>query len=266
MSDSTPEGNPAAAAQDADSPAAAIDFDHAELPEGGGGGRVECAICHDMISTQYWQYGGKTLCGGCQRGVTAAEAEARRGATFGKAALRAGAVALACGVGYAIFVGLTHIQFALVTIGIGWVVGQTIQRVTRGFGARKHQVLAVALTYFASSMGYLPAVFAGLTEAADQPQQTTTAPAAAAGEPPAAPAPATTPAAERPGFFLSLTVFALISTVFMLAAPFLEIAEGFSGVLGVLIIFFGVRTAWQTSRGIQATMTGPHALAPSAGS
>jgi hypothetical protein len=43
-----------------------------------------------------------------------------------------------------------------------------------------------------------------------------------------------------------------------LAAPLLLLTEGFSGLLGALIIFFGLRTAWSVAKGVEASITGPH--------
>jgi hypothetical protein len=173
-------------------------------------------------------------------------------------------------------------QFALVTIGIGWAVGSAIQRVTRGFGGRRHQVLAVVLTYFATTMGYFPAVIKALGKGADGTEQAaaSTASTSASAAPAApsatstaegtAPPPATPavpgPAAEGPGLAVSLVVLTVVSVSLMLAAPLLEVTAGFSGVLGLLIIFFGLRTAWRVSRGVEVSITGPHAVAAAAGS
>jgi hypothetical protein len=258
--------------------AAKIDFERADLGEQAGE-HLACGLCTRVITTEYWQSVGKVLCEPCSELVRATAAAARRGATLGKAFLLGGAAALGCGIGYAIFVGLTQIQFALVTIGIGWAIGRSIQRVTRGFGGRKHQVLAVVLTYFASSMGYLPSVLKAFSniaaEGSDQGAAATTAPAApapssaptaagtaAASEMPAPPPRETQPSAPGGlGLAASLVLAALFATLIMLAAPILEVSSGFSGLLGVLIIFFGLRTAWRVSKGVEATVTGPYKVA-----
>jgi hypothetical protein len=255
MSDPSPE-----------TPSPEIDFEHAEIADGGQG--VACATCRQPIATEYWQFLDKILCEGCRDQVGRAESAARGGAALGKSLLRGGAVAFGCGVAYAIFVGVTSIQFALITIGIGWAVGTAIQKVTGGFGTRRHQVLAVALTYFASSMGYLPAIFKGLSQSAathqveGAPASTATAApsptSAPADAPPAAPTPASAPREQGGGVGFALLVLTVFSVVFMLAAPIIEITSGFSGILGALIIFFGLQTAWRTSRGVGARLTGPY--------
>jgi hypothetical protein len=266
----------------ADAPAG-IDFEHAELPEPAGE-HVPCGVCRRSITTEYWQSLGKVLCDSCRERVARTATDARGGAAFGKAFLMGGAVALGCGIGYAVFVGFTSIQFALVTIGIGWAVGRSIQKATRGFGSTRHQVLAVALTYFASTMGYLPFIFKGFRNSAAESRQAeaqTGGPAAPATD---RPAPDTSPASDEPagasarpgagastaepdhGLAASLVLFAGLTTAFMLAAPFVELSTGFSGLLGLAIIFFGLRTAWRVSRGVEATITGPHRIRANAGS
>jgi hypothetical protein len=247
---------------------AQLDFEHAEMAEPAGA-HVSCEACKRPITTESWQLLGKVLCGSCHEQVGRAAGEARGGAALGKAFLLGGLVALGSGIGYAIFVGLTQIQFALITIGIGWAVGRAVQKGTRGFGSVRHQVLAVALTYFASSMGYLPAIFKAFSHQASDTHQTdakpaaasapTTAPTAApAGEAPPPPAPSAGPTEPEHGIVASLLILVGLTTAFMLAAPLIEITGGFSGILGALIIFFGLRTAWRVSKGVEATMTGPH--------
>jgi hypothetical protein len=250
-----------------------IDFDRAEFAEAPpAGNQVTCGLCKKAIATEYWQYLGKVLCEGCRAIVEKSVGEARRASTLGKAFVVGGGAAFACGVGYAIFVGLTKIQFALVTIGIGWAVGTAIQKVTRGFGNRKHQILAVALTYFASTMGYLPAVFAAFENLGHHSAPVAVSPASPAA--PAAPDPTVTPSAPPPetapaappkaeggSGALALVITTVVMLFFMLAAPFLEISGGFNGILGVLIIFFGLRTAWRVSKGVDGVITGPHRVA-----
>lgn len=278
MNDPTPDAPPEPAP---------LDFDRAEpasdkaAPAGPGPQRhgVACGLCGQEITTEYWQSLGKILCDTCRAAVEHTHAAAHGGGTFGKALLLGGGAALGCGIGYAVFVGVSQIQFALVTIGMGWAIGRVIHKTTRGFGGLRYQVLAVALTYFASTMGYLPAVLKGFSQLGNHAAQSAGAagpkaastpsappspsmaePAAADPDPAAAPA----PAGGKHGFGVSLLIFTAFSGLVMLAAPFLELGEGFSGLLGLLIIFFGMRTAWRVSKGVAVVVTGPHRLAPDA--
>jgi hypothetical protein len=257
-----------------------IDFDRAELagapseaadtaPE------VACDLCKRPVGAEYWQCLGKVLCASCREVFARTAADSKRAATFGRAALLAGVVALGCGIGYAVFVGVGERHFALVTIGIGWAIGRSIQRITRGFGSRKHQVLAVILTYFASSMGYLPAVFKGIQSMAHHAQDTSGVGAPVGHDDPShdgsldtptqppAPAAPGNDAPPKRGAGASVAIVSVFVVGLMLAAPFLEISggSGFSGVLGLLILFFGMQTAWRVSKGVDAVITGPYRVA-----
>jgi hypothetical protein len=216
-----------------------LDFERAEFAEGAAE-HVTCASCERAITTQYFQFADKILCETCKDEVQRTTDDLRAKASLSKALLFGGGTALGCGIGYAIFVGLTNIQFALVTLGIGWAIGRAIQTATSGFGSRKHQIAAVALTYFASAMGYLPALIGAVMEVAHEQGTTPIAAAASAGT----------------------KIYALaLMAGFMLAAPFLELASGeVGGFIGLIIIFVGLRTAWRMSQGVTATITGPHAV------
>lgn len=214
-----------------------LDFERAEFGDPAAR-HVSCSACQASITTAYYQLLDKVLCGSCRDAVNHTSEQARSGAAFGKAFLVAGGVAVGCGAVYALFVHFTQFQLALATIGIGWVVGRMIQQVTRGFGGTKHQVLAVVFTYIASAMGYLPGILAALDNGAGD---------------------------GGLGLIGSILYFGL-AAVFTLAAPVLDVTSGFSGVLGALIIFFGLRTAWQVSRGIggPVAISGPYQVSAGA--
>ncbi len=249
MSDENPEAPKEPAA------GGALDFDRAEY-EGAAHTHVECAACKSPIADEYWQAAGKILCGSCRGIIKATADRGKSGATFGKAMLFGGGAGIAGGAAYAVFVGLTNIQFALITIGIGWLVGRAIQKATLGFGSLKHQILAVVITYFAATMGYLPGIFKGISNAAAERQQTAQS---ATGEPPDEGAPKVEQAPARP-VVASLAIVAGLSIAVMLAAPFFGLTSGVSGLLGLAIIFFGLRTAWRTAKGSDTPITGPHRL------
>ncbi len=207
-----------------------LDFERAEFTEPAAE-HVVCASCQQAITREYYQFAGKILCDTCRGDVQRTTEALRNNASLGRALLFGGGAALGCGIGYAIFVGLTNIQFALVTIGIGWAIGRAVQKATAGFGSRRHQIAAVVLAYVASAMGYFPALLGALR------------------------------GAHPVG---GLYAYAVLFGV-MLAAPFLELGSGeASALIGLLIIFFGLRTAWRVSQGVTATVTGPHAVGSAA--
>jgi hypothetical protein len=52
-----------------------------------------------------------------------------------------------------------------------------------------------------------------------------------------------------------------------LASPFLELQDGFNGVIGLVILFVGMQIAWKVTRGTALQISGPfEASAPNAAS
>jgi hypothetical protein len=247
-----------------------LQFDKAtfDAPRGG----LSCQACNAAISDRYWQANGNPLCATCHDDIRSTETSVRTGRSFLRAVLRAGAVALACGIGYAAFVGLTDTSLALITIGIGYLVGSALQKVTRGFGTLRYQVLAVVLTYCAACMGYAVPIVKAFRERAaavqrDAPRGAAPTPAVQPSPSPPAPAPTAplvTRAAEAPG--VGGFVVGIVALLAMcLAAPFFMLSSGFGSVLSLLIVGFGLLEAWRRAAGVQLTITGPHTVpAPTA--
>ena len=46
-----------------------------------------------------------------------------------------------------------------------------------------------------------------------------------------------------------------------LVMPFLMLTQGFSGILGIAIIFFGLQRAWHKTKGDQGVLMGPYPAA-----
>jgi hypothetical protein len=164
--------------------------------------------------------------------------------------------ALACGIGYAVFVAATKSQLALLTIGIGILVANAIRKASRGIGGRRFQVLAVVLTYLATTMGYFPAVWRGATESAEHSTQHGSGSAPHSAESGSTEGPESGPKS----FSVGAAVFA-VAVLFLvtLAAPFLA-----KDVLGLLIVGFGLWEAWRRSGALPLVIEGPFRVAPQA--
>jgi hypothetical protein len=208
-----------------------------------------CSSCKGPLGDPYWKLGPYVLCEKCRGSVAATFSKTKTASAFGKAALLGGLTAFGCGVLYAIFAGITKMQLALVTIGIAYVVATVVRRASGGFSGRRFQVLAVTLTYFASTMGYLPSIFAGMTEAATEHRTSNAAAASDTKDKPA----------QQPADHHRLTagdfvkVFAFLLAI-MLAAPFLELT---SAPIGFLIVVFGLWEAWRRARAVPLALEGP---------
>jgi hypothetical protein len=164
--------------------------------------------------------------------------------------------ALACGIGYAVFVAATRYQLALLTIGIGILVANAIRKASDGIGGTRFQVLAVVLTYLATAMGYFPAVWRGATEGVEHSTQH-----ASGGEPKSEENGASeAPTSGNKHLALGEVVVAVaVLFAYTLAAPFLA-----KDVLGLLIVGFGLWEAWRRSGALPLVIEGPFRVAPQA--
>jgi hypothetical protein len=153
-------------------PTTELQFDHATYEQAKTG--VMCGMCGKPVGHEYWQWMGRVVCARCRDQVYALGAKANAPATFAKAAVLATGTALGCGVAYALFVAATKSRWALITIGIAYVIATVIRKSTHNISGRRYQVLAVILTYAASTMGYVP-LFTGSLAALSASQAVTLA-------------------------------------------------------------------------------------------
>lgn len=143
-----------------------LQFDHAtyDAPKAG----VVCGMCGKPVEGEYWQWLGRVACASCRDQVGRLEERAASPEVFAKAAALAMGTAVVCGLGYAVFVWVAKVQFALVTIGIAYAVAAVIRKSTGNVSGRSYQVMAVLLTYAASTMGYAPYFLRGELPSAAQ--------------------------------------------------------------------------------------------------
>jgi hypothetical protein len=225
-----------------------------------------CAVCRGSLGTEYWKWQRLVFCTGCRPKITTKLAESQSVRTTVRAGLLGGGVALLCGVGYAVFVAVTNMQLALVTIGIAYVVGRVIRKASGGVGGLRFQILAVVLTYVASTMGYAPGILRAVSAEANEKSQTADVASAHESSAPGDPGgPAASPPrsqdAGKPSFSLSslgalVYVFAVLFRI-MLEAPFLELS---AAPLGVVIVAIGLWQAWKLTRGVPLEVEGPYRL------
>jgi ribose/xylose/arabinose/galactoside ABC-type transport system permease subunit len=247
-------------------PTGELSFERAEY-EGRPQAAACCQACASPLSGEYYKWQAQLLCARCKDSVADTLLRAQSPRMLGKAVLLGGAVALGCGIAYAVFVALTGYQLALVTIGIAYVVAKVVRRASSGLSGRKFQILAVAFTYGASSLGYFPAVWKAVTsESRDGPAvhaaaasaSTDPAPGSvvARGDRAAAPSDKPEKAPSAGGLVVALAfLFALV-----MAAPVLAAKEA---PFGLLIVAIGLWEAWRLSRPVPVAVEGPYRLAPS---
>lgn len=258
---------------------APLQFDHVVHTDPSAAPRMECAGCGRAIVDSYYHDGGRTLCASC--GATRkAEAIPDRGIA---ALLRASAfglgAAIAGGIVYWAVMEYLDLQIGIVAIAIGFLVGRAVAKATRGRSARRHRILAVALTYLSVAIAYAPFAIKGIKEDKTAASADSTAVAAvkpdSAGVAASAPASAeksTTsddpaPAAAKvdsasdssepmtPGRF-AIGLLALLGM--LIALPVMASLMSMpGGLISILIIGFGLKQAWNVSAASNADVAGP---------
>ena len=149
-------------------------------------------------------------------GHVAGQPLARTSVTAFPLALVYGAVAAIVGaIGYGM-VSSFGFMISIVAIGIAWLIAKAMMTASGGVGNRSYQVAAALLTYFAVSCGEL------------------------------------VPALWRAHLFGSHLPGVLLNPIvlkYLLLGPFLELQSGINGILGLIILFIGLRAAWRLAAG-----------------
>jgi len=207
----------------------------------------KCVLCSGAIGSSYFQLAGQTVCPTCAEKARAAKSNLGRGVLYGVGA------ALACSACYAIITIVTGLQLAIASIAVGFLVGRAV-RIGSGSGGRRLQILAVALTYLSITTSYVPLLVKDLGENAQSKSQATSGKT-----PQAEPAEVKTKETVAPsvgGFLLALGIMVGIAFI----SPFLGLAGGVGGIIGIAIIYFGLMQAWKQTAGSPHVLTGPFTL------
>jgi len=224
----------------------------------------ECRECKQPVIGPYYLANGAVMCGPCGERLTREGRHDRPGAFV--RALLAGTVAAAIGLAlYAGFTILTGIYVGYVSLAVGFIIGKGITVGSGGVGGRKYQIAAIILTYMAVSMAAIPIAFHQLSlskgDKPSQQEQTQSAPpsSGSAGKTDK-PAPGQESNDEKMSFGVALGKLALIG----LASPFLELEDEPGGIIGLIILFVGLRIAWKITAERPFQISGPYQKALSA--
>jgi hypothetical protein len=115
---------------------------------------------------------------------------------------------------YAGFTIVTHIEIGIMAIGVAYLVGKAMMAGSGGRGGRNYQIAAAILTYLSVSGAAVPEILWSVNK-----NNTGTGHISAHGY--------------------------LVLAKYGVASPFLELADGFNGIIGIFILFVGIRAAWR---------------------
>ena len=219
----------------------------------------QCVACRQPIGEEYFHAQGRVVCPMCASRIQTQQ-QAPPHTSLGRAALYGGGAAVAGCVLYAAVTMLLHIQFALMAIVVGIMVGKAIRHASRGLGGRPQQILAVALTYFAITASYIPLIVTSYSKVQQKREQQ---PAGAQSA--IAPTLPLTTQAPKPRLGpVGLLLAVVFTFVLAMALPFLVLMHNpVSGLLSLFIIFIGLQRAWALTGRPEILVLGPYKRADS---
>jgi hypothetical protein len=213
-------------------------------------GSDHCQFCHQPIGGTYFRANGAMTCPGCadkMRGELAKDTHPAfvRAILFGVGAAVVGMIL------YATFAIVTGLVIGYAALAVGWIVGKAMIAGSRGVGGRRYQIAAVLLTYAAVSTAAIPIWIHYEREHKSALHRAQSSDAGAS---------STSSAAKpRPNIVLALGMLAGIG----LASPFLELfSNPIGGLIGLVILFVGMKFAWRFTQGRQLDVMGPFENAP----
>jgi hypothetical protein len=226
-------------------------------------GSETCKSCNAVISSRYYKINGELACETCaeilQRQSPADTHKAFvRGLTFGVGGAIVGLIL------YSAFTIITHMYFGYISLAVGYIVGIAIMKGSRGIGGLRYQIAAALLTYAAVSMAAIPIGIAQYLNE-DHPKSAQVQPVVPPNaDDPAQPGNSTAPSSAPAEAGSDSTgektgALALLGTLLFagLASPFLALQDSFHGIIGLVILFVGIRIAWQKTEAKPLDLIGP---------
>lgn len=236
---------------------------------------LSCASCHEPVRSVYYAVNTNVVCSRCRGKLETRISSAGGGRRFGRAFGFGMVAAIAGAIFYYGFREVTGIDFGLVAVLVGFMVGKAVFVGTEQRGGRRYQFLAAALTYFAIASTYLPVVLkeakAAQTASKDSLKAAVRSDSSVTGASvsgdstldetavPTVSAHTTTGKmkAKKLGFGIVLLAFAGM-ILFTAALP---IIVGFSSIISVVILGIGLLQAWRMNRAVQFVASGPYRIA-----
>jgi hypothetical protein len=239
-------------------------FGTAEYTNTPGGNR--CEFCQQPLSGTYYRVNASAACPGCAQKLHS-EVDRDKHAAYVRALTYGIGAAVVGLIGYAVIaILLQGWVISYMSIGVGWLVGTAMMKGSKGVGGRRYQIAAALLTYAAVSMAAVPIWIhfanegkqhrqAQQQQLEDEQRQLEQESGGQSSEPEPA------RRAGRPA--VSLGTWLGRVALLGLASPFIQLqGNPLWGLMGLLILFFGMRIAWRIAQGTRFGIYGPFATAP----
>ena len=220
-------------------------------------GGDQCQFCHQPIGTNYFRINNAMACASCADQARRELAKDTHSA-FVRAVLFGVGAALLGLILYAAFEIMTSITIGYAALAVGWIIGKAMITASGGIGGRRYQIVAVLLTYAAVSMAAVPVAIHYFRQHPEGlPKKS--APGGAATSPDSLSADSSDslssgadsqPVKDKPSFGAAMVQLGFLG----LASPFRDLTrDPFGGLIGLVILFVGMRFAWRFTarRGVE---------------
>ena len=187
-------------------------------------GAATCKACGRTLGASHYRVNGLATCPQCAERIRDklpkdTHAAFVRGITYGSGGAVLGLIL------YVTFALTTGLVIGVVSLAVGYLVGKAIVLGSKGQGGRRYQIAAVMLTYVAVSLSAVPIALY------QHSAQTGVA-----------------------SFDVArVSELALLG----LASPFLDLSDPTHGVIGLIILFVGIRIAWRMTAAKSVNIVGP---------
>jgi hypothetical protein len=202
---------------------------------------MTCAACRQPITGSYFQINGARACAECANKIREQTPNDSHAAFVRALAFGIGGAV----VGFVLYVVcalVTGLVIGLVSLAVGFIVGKAMNLGSRGVGGRRYQLVAALLTYLAVSLSAVPIAIHQMRqhhEAHAQSQNT-----------------------AAPHQHLSVAKAIGVLALLGIASPFLDLQDPIHGLIGLVILFVGIRFAWRFTAGRDINVSGPHTQSP----
>jgi hypothetical protein len=219
-------------------------------------GGDHCQFCHQPIGDAYYRINDAMSCPSCADKMQRELAPDTHAAFVRAVAFGIGAAILGM-VLYATFAIVTGIVIGYASLAVGWIVGKAMIKGSNGVGGRRYQIVAILLTYAAVSTAAIPIWihYARDKQKTHTTQNQTASPQADADTD----QPQRTTPTNRPAFIMAIGTLIGLGLV----SPFLELSQNpVGGMIGLVILFVGMRFAWRFTAAGAPTLSGPFENSP----
>lgn len=198
-----------------------------------------CKVCGQEIAGAHYRVNGALTCAGCAERIKKeilndSHAFFVRGVLFG---IGGAILGLAIYVAFALATGL---MIGYISLAVGYIVGKAVVVGSRGRGGRRYQVAAVLLTYAAVSLAAVPIAISQHMKQRSMQQHAQTS-----------------DSTQVNAAKMSVVKAVGMLTVLGLTSPFLALSDPAHGLIGLVILFVGIRIAWKMTAGKTVSILGP---------